>query len=59
MRRFLAAGFCLFGNQFGFIVGEKLSNAVIGSAWQPSQPIFSCTIAILIGWEKPTFYKVT
>ena len=44
--------------QFGFIVGEKLANAVIGSAWQPTQPIFSTTIAILLGWEVATLPKV-
>lgn len=55
---FILSGMCLFCNQLGFIVGEKLSSAVIGSAWQPTQPIFSCVIAIMLGWERPTLYKL-
>jgi drug/metabolite transporter (DMT)-like permease len=55
---FLIAGFCVFGNQFGFIVGEKLASAVIGSAWQPTQPIFTLVIAIFLGWESATPLKV-
>jgi len=54
---FALAGSCLFSNQLGFIVGEKLASAVIGSAWQPTQPIFSASIAILLGWEKASGLK--
>lgn len=54
---FIAAGFFIFVNQLGFIVGEKLANATIGSAWQPSQPIMTATVAILLGWERPTILK--
>ncbi|KAK3288282.1 hypothetical protein CYMTET_4237 [Cymbomonas tetramitiformis] len=55
---FALSGFFVFANQFGFIVGEKLSNAVIGSAWQPSQPIMTVTIAIFLGWESATPFKL-
>ena len=54
---FALAGACLFSNQLGFIVGAKLSSAVIGSAWQPTQPIFSATIAICLGWERNSVLK--
>eukprot|EP00656_Telonema_subtile_P055800 TRINITY_DN8751_c0_g1_i1.p1 TRINITY_DN8751_c0_g1~~TRINITY_DN8751_c0_g1_i1.p1 ORF type:complete len:400 (+),score=81.56 TRINITY_DN8751_c0_g1_i1:41-1240(+) len=54
---FALAGSCLFSNQLGFIVGEKLASAVIGSAWQPTQPIFSASIAILLGWEQASALK--
>jgi len=56
---FLISGFCLFSNQIGFIIGVKLSSAIIGSAWQPSQPIFTACIAIILGWEKATILKVS
>jgi len=56
---FLISGFCLFGNQIGFIVGVKLSSAIMGSAWQPSQPIFTACIAILLRWERATMLKIS
>jgi len=56
---FLISGFCLFANQIGFIIGVKLSTAVIGSAWQPSQPIFTACIAIILGWEKASMLKIS
>jgi len=55
--RFAAAGFCLYCSQAFFIVGEKLSSAMIGSAWQPSQPIFTTLIAVSLGWEPLTVNK--
>ena len=51
------AGFCLYCSQAFFIVGEKLSSAVIGSAWQPAQPIMTTIIAVSLGWEPLTHYK--
>jgi len=56
--KFALAGFCLFCNQIGFIVGVKLSTAVMGSAWQPSQPIFTACIAIAMSWERATLLKI-
>ncbi|GAB5368154.1 hypothetical protein AAMO2058_001294100 [Amorphochlora amoebiformis] len=56
---FLVTGIFIFANQLCFIVGIKLSNAVVGSAWQPSQAIMVTAIAIAIGWEKATFFKIT
>ncbi|GMI50263.1 hypothetical protein ScalyP_jg984 [Parmales sp. scaly parma] len=55
---FGVAGFCLFSNQLGFITGVKLASAVIGSAWQPSQPIFLASISVLLGWERATVLKI-
>ena len=43
--RFAAGGIFLFANQLCYIVGEKLSSAVIGSAWQPSQVGISFCLA--------------
>jgi drug/metabolite transporter (DMT)-like permease len=55
--RFAIAGFCLYCSQAFFIVGEKLSSAVIGSAWQPAQPIMTTIIAVSLGWEPLTTFK--
>lgn len=55
--RFAIAGFCLYCSQAFFIVGEKLSSAVIGSAWQPVQPIMTTVVAVSLGWEPLTAGK--
>jgi len=55
---FLVCGFFIFANQLGFIMGEKLANATIGSAWQPTQPIMTAAAAMIIGWERPTLLKI-
>ena len=56
--RVIAGGFFLFMNQMCFIVGEKLSSAVIGSAWQPSQAIFTVALSLILCMEKPTLLKI-
>eukprot|EP00216_Chloropicon_sp_CCMP2111_P003634 CAMPEP_0198242570 /NCGR_PEP_ID=MMETSP1446-20131203/17728_1 /TAXON_ID=1461542 ORGANISM="Unidentified sp, Strain CCMP2111" /NCGR_SAMPLE_ID=MMETSP1446 /ASSEMBLY_ACC=CAM_ASM_001112 /LENGTH=327 /DNA_ID=CAMNT_0043926091 /DNA_START=265 /DNA_END=1244 /DNA_ORIENTATION=+ len=49
---FLGAGFCLFLNQVLFIVGVDLSGAMVATCIQPSQPIITFIVAVLIGQEK-------
>uniref|UniRef100_A0A7S2XFP5 EamA domain-containing protein n=1 Tax=Lotharella oceanica TaxID=641309 RepID=A0A7S2XFP5_9EUKA len=56
---FTVTGAFIFLSQVCFIVGLKLSNAVIGSAWQPSQSIMVTAIAIAIGRERATFFKIS
>lgn len=51
-------GVSLFINQFCNIVGVKLSNAILSSAWQPAQPIFVIIMALALGWEKATPAKL-
>jgi len=51
------AGCSLFMNQLMYITGVKLANSVIGSAWQPSQPIFVMLICVFLQWEKLTWPK--
>ncbi len=48
---FLACGLFIFSNQAFFIVGDKLAGAVLASAWQPTQPVITLLIALLLGWE--------
>ena len=43
---FLGCGVLIFTNQAAFIVGDKLAGAVLASAWQPTQPVFSLPISI-------------
>mmetsp|Transcript_29111 Transcript_29111/g.37565 ORF Transcript_29111/g.37565 Transcript_29111/m.37565 type:complete len:504 (-) Transcript_29111:152-1663(-) len=50
-RRFAGLGFFIFMNQACVIIGIKLSDAVAGSIWQPSQPIMTAAICMMMGWE--------
>ena len=54
---FLSCGFFIFTNQAAFIIGDKLAGAVLGSAWQPTQPVFTLLISIALRWEQCTFGK--
>ena len=54
---FFACGCFIFLNQSAFIVGDKLSDAVLASAWQPTQPVFTLLISIFLGWERATTCK--
>lgn len=54
----LAMGFCVFANQAFSILGIKLAGPVISSAWQCSQPIFTLSISLALGWEAPTWRKM-
>jgi drug/metabolite transporter (DMT)-like permease len=54
----ILCGFFIFINQLGFIVGEKLASAAIGSAWQPTQPIMTAAVGMIMGTEKITTWKV-
>jgi len=42
---FLGCGVFIFTNQAAFIVGDKLAGAVLASAWQPTQPVFTLLIS--------------
>ena len=55
--RILVCGFLLFGTNFFFTVGLKISSSVIGAAWQCVIPIFTSLFAILLGREKITVTK--
>jgi hypothetical protein len=55
----ILCGFFIFINQFGFIVGEKLASAAIGSAWQPTQPIMTAAAGMAMGTESITGWKVS
>lgn len=52
------ASVALFSNQIAYIAGLKLTNPVVGSAWQPSQPVFVLGIAVLLRWEACSALKL-
>ncbi|KAJ9465903.1 WAT1-related protein [Diplonema papillatum] len=58
MPRLLLAGFGLYLNQFCYIVGLKLTDPTTASVWQPSQPIMTCGLALLLGYERATWRKL-
>ena len=51
-------GASLFFNQIFYIVGVKVSNPVVGSAWQPAQPLFSLVLGAVLGFESLTLAKL-
>eukprot|EP00659_Diplonema_papillatum_P017633 gene17633-27137_t len=51
MGRIMACGLCVYANQFCFIVGLKLTDPTTGAVWQPSQPVYTAFLAIMMGYE--------
>lgn len=47
----LLAGTGIFASQACYIIGIKLSSAVAASVWQPTQPVFTSAVCMLLGWE--------
>lgn len=52
------SGLGIFMSQAFYIVGIKLSSAVAASVWQPSQPIITAALCMLMGWEPFNFHRV-
>lgn len=50
-KKFIVSGLGIFGSQAFYITGIKLSSAVAASVWQPSQPIITAAVCMLLGWE--------
>ncbi len=49
--KFAIAGLGIFASQACYITGIKLSSAVAASVWQPSAPIITAAVCMIIGWE--------
>ena len=58
IRPFFVLGFFLFANQAAYIVGIKSAGPVTGSIWQPSAPIFTAAISMLMGLEKRSYMRI-
>mmetsp|Transcript_43144 Transcript_43144/g.99405 ORF Transcript_43144/g.99405 Transcript_43144/m.99405 type:complete len:380 (-) Transcript_43144:54-1193(-) len=54
---FFLGGFSMFVNHLCFIIGLTIADPISGTAWQPSQPILTCTLAVLLGLERPSLVK--
>ena len=57
-KRFFLLGFVIFGNQAGVITGIKLAGPVMAAIWQPSQPIFTAAICMMLRWEPPNKRRI-
>jgi len=57
-KRFALLGLALFGNQAGVIAGIKLAGPVAAAVWQPSQPIMTAAICMMLGWEPPAMRRI-
>lgn len=57
-KRFTLLGLALFGNQAGVIAGIKLAGPVAAAVWQPSQPILTAAICMVLGWEAPNARRI-
>jgi len=56
--RVFAMGVCSFGNVGGFVVGLSLTSAPNAASLQPSVPIIALLIAVIIGQENLTAFKL-
>ena len=56
--RTLLGGVTVFFDQCFYIVGIKISSGTTSALWQPTQPIFACALAIVIGMERFSLLKV-
>lgn len=54
---FLLSGFGIFASQAFYIIGIKLSSAVAASVWQPSQPLITASVCMLMGWEPLNLHR--
>ncbi len=54
----LISGLGIFMSQAFYIVGIKLSSAVAASVWQPSQPIITAAVCMVLGWEPFNLHRV-
>jgi drug/metabolite transporter (DMT)-like permease len=56
--RFVLLGLAIFGNQAAYIAGIKLAGPVAAAVWQPSQPIMTAAIGMILGWEPPKKQRI-
>jgi drug/metabolite transporter (DMT)-like permease len=57
--RFVLLGLAIFGNQAAYIAGIKLAGPVAAAVWQPSQPIMTAAIGMILGWEPPKKQRIS
>jgi drug/metabolite transporter (DMT)-like permease len=55
--KFVISGIGIFGSQAFYIIGIKLSSAVAASVWQPTQPILTAAVSMILGMEPFSFER--
>ena len=57
MVRVMALGLCLYFNQLFYIVGIDMSGVVVATCMQPTIPVFTAMIAVLLNLEAGSLQK--
>lgn len=57
-KSFALLGFFLFTNQAGYLCGLFLAGPVTGSIWQPSAPILTAALSMLMGLEIKSTFRI-
>ena len=55
--RVLALGLCLYFNQLFYIIGIDMSGVVVATCMQPTIPVFTAMIAVMLGLEAGSWQK--
>ncbi len=55
--KFALSGFGIFSAQVCCITGIKLTSAVTATVWQPSAPIITAAVCMILGWEPFSFLR--
>ena len=53
----LALGLCLYFNQLFYIIGIDMSGVVVATCMQPTIPVFTAMIAVMLGLEAGSWQK--
>ena len=52
-----ALGLCLYFNQLFYIIGIDMSGVVVATCMQPTIPVFTAMIAVMVGLEAGSLQK--
>jgi drug/metabolite transporter (DMT)-like permease len=55
--RVMALGMCLYFNQLFYIIGIHMSGVVVATCMQPTIPVFTAMIAVLLNLEAGSLQK--
>lgn len=55
--RVMALGLCLYFNQLFYIIGIDMSGVVVATCMQPTIPVFTAMIAVLLNLEAGSLQK--
>jgi drug/metabolite transporter (DMT)-like permease len=55
--RVVTLGLCLYFNQLFYIIGIDMSGVVVATCMQPTIPVFTAMIAVMVGLEAGSLQK--